>query len=60
MVNDQPYSASGRGFRLGKLGLTLTGSYLGYQVQSLFLKPEESCGGARTSTSKPRGRSARS
>jgi len=26
-----------RGFRLGKLGLTLTGSYLGYQAQNLLL-----------------------
>jgi predicted unusual protein kinase regulating ubiquinone biosynthesis (AarF/ABC1/UbiB family) len=27
----------GRGMRLGKLGLSLTGSYLGYQMQNLFL-----------------------
>lgn len=26
-----------RGLRLGKLGLSLTGSYLGYQVQNIFL-----------------------
>lgn len=30
-----------RGFRLGKLGLTLTGSYLGYQAQNLWLGEEE-------------------
>ena len=29
-----------RGLRLGRLGLTLTISYLGYQVQSLWLEPE--------------------
>jgi hypothetical protein len=33
-----------RGYRLGKLGLSLVGSYLGYQVQNIFLgetgKPE--------------------
>ena len=30
-----------RGLRLGKLGLGLTGSYLGYQVQNLFLGEEK-------------------
>ena len=30
-----------RGFRLGKLGLSLTGSYLGYQAQNLFLGQSE-------------------
>jgi predicted unusual protein kinase regulating ubiquinone biosynthesis (AarF/ABC1/UbiB family) len=30
-------SAIGRGVRVGKLGLSLTGSYLGYQLQRLFL-----------------------
>jgi predicted unusual protein kinase regulating ubiquinone biosynthesis (AarF/ABC1/UbiB family) len=33
--------ALARGFRLGKLGLTLTGSYLGYQAQNLLLGEEE-------------------
>jgi hypothetical protein len=38
MVNKPPQAgAVARGFRLGKLGLTLTGSYLGYQAQNLFL-----------------------
>jgi len=32
--------ALARGFRLGKLGLTLTGSYLGYQAQNLLLGEE--------------------
>jgi len=41
MVNDQtPGSAIGRGLRLGALGFRLTGSYLGYQLQNLFLGPE--------------------
>jgi predicted unusual protein kinase regulating ubiquinone biosynthesis (AarF/ABC1/UbiB family) len=30
-------STLGRGLKLGRLGLTLTGSYLGYQVQNLLL-----------------------
>jgi len=34
-----PSGALTRGLRLGKLGLTLTGSYLGYQVQNLWLEP---------------------
>jgi predicted unusual protein kinase regulating ubiquinone biosynthesis (AarF/ABC1/UbiB family) len=33
--------ALARGFRLGKLGLTLTGSYLGYQAQNLLLGEEQ-------------------
>jgi len=33
--------ALARGFRLGRLGLTLTGSYLGYQAQNLFLGEEQ-------------------
>jgi len=33
--------ALARGFRLGKLGLILTGSYLGYQAQNLLLGEEE-------------------
>ncbi len=38
MVNKPPQPGTlTRGFRLGKLGLTLTGSYLGYQAQNLFL-----------------------
>ena len=31
-----------RGFRLGKLGLSLTGSYLGYQAQNLLLGEDQS------------------
>jgi len=30
-----------RGLRLGKLGLSLTGSYLGYQAQNIFLSEEK-------------------
>jgi len=42
MVNKPPQTgAVARGFRLGKLGLTLPGSYLGYQVQNLFLGENE-------------------
>jgi predicted unusual protein kinase regulating ubiquinone biosynthesis (AarF/ABC1/UbiB family) len=38
MVNKPPRSgALSRGIRLGKLGLTLTGSYLGYQAQNILL-----------------------
>jgi predicted unusual protein kinase regulating ubiquinone biosynthesis (AarF/ABC1/UbiB family) len=33
----EPRSTLRRGFRLGKLGFSLTGSYLGYQVQNLIL-----------------------
>jgi len=40
LVKAPDASASGRGLRLGKLGLTLTGSYLGYQFQNLFLGEE--------------------
>jgi hypothetical protein len=31
------YGVLPRGYRLGKLGLSLAGSYLGYQVQNIFL-----------------------
>ena len=42
MVNKPPQSgALARGFRIGKLGLSLTGSYLGYQAQNLFLGESE-------------------
>jgi len=33
--------ALARGFRLGKLGLTLTGSYLGYQAQNFLLGEDQ-------------------
>src|SRR3954471_5574143 len=33
----QSRTATARGFRLGKLGLSLTGSYIAYQFQNLFL-----------------------
>jgi predicted unusual protein kinase regulating ubiquinone biosynthesis (AarF/ABC1/UbiB family) len=36
-----PKGALNRGLRLGKLGLSLTGSYLGYQAQNLFLGQDE-------------------
>ena len=36
----QSKSALGRGWYLGKLGLRLTGSYIGYQLQELFLRGE--------------------
>jgi predicted unusual protein kinase regulating ubiquinone biosynthesis (AarF/ABC1/UbiB family) len=38
--NGDPQGFFNRGFRLGKLGLSLTGSYLGYQAQNLFLGAE--------------------
>jgi predicted unusual protein kinase regulating ubiquinone biosynthesis (AarF/ABC1/UbiB family) len=41
MVKERPKGQLGRGFRIGKLGLTLTGSYLGYQFQNLFLNDQE-------------------
>ncbi len=42
MVNEElPGGAFSRGFRLGKLGVSLTGSYLGYQIQNLFLRGEK-------------------
>lgn len=42
MVNQPPRaSAFGRALRLGKLGLSLTGSYLGYQAQNLLLGQDE-------------------
>lgn len=37
---DQTNSLLGRGWHIGKLGLSLTGSYLGYQFQNLFLKAD--------------------
>ena len=41
MVSRNDFESAGRrGVRLGKLGLSLTGSYLGYQVQNLFLGAE--------------------
>ena len=40
MNDSDPQGLFGRGFRLGKLGLSLTGSYLGYQAQNLFLAGE--------------------
>jgi hypothetical protein len=36
-----PLGSVRRGFRLGKLGLSLTGSYLGYQAQNLFLGEDD-------------------
>src|SRR5690349_4416704 len=42
MVNERKTSGSmKRGFRMGKLGLSLTGSYLGYQFQNLLSGPKE-------------------
>lgn len=41
MVKKIHTGALARGFRLGKLGLTLTGSYLGYQAQNLWLGEEQ-------------------
>ncbi len=40
MVKERPKGQIGRGLRIGKLGLTLTGSYLGYQFQNLFLNEQ--------------------
>jgi predicted unusual protein kinase regulating ubiquinone biosynthesis (AarF/ABC1/UbiB family) len=37
MSGDEDKGALKRGFRLGKLGFGLAGSYLGYQAQNLFL-----------------------
>lgn len=37
MNRDGKRSTLGRGFQLGKLGLSLVGSYLGYQAQNLLL-----------------------
>jgi hypothetical protein len=36
-----PRGALNRGLRLGRLGLSLTGSYLGYQAQNLFLGQDD-------------------
>ena len=41
VAGDVPEGAFARGFRLGKLGLSLTGSYLGYQVQNLFVRGDK-------------------
>jgi predicted unusual protein kinase regulating ubiquinone biosynthesis (AarF/ABC1/UbiB family) len=42
MVNKRPKSGTlTRGLRLGKLGLSLTGSYLGYQAQNLLFGENE-------------------
>jgi hypothetical protein len=42
VVNKSPKSgALKRGFRLGKLGVSLTGSYLGYQAQNLLFGENE-------------------
>jgi predicted unusual protein kinase regulating ubiquinone biosynthesis (AarF/ABC1/UbiB family) len=42
MVNKPPQpGALGRALRLGKLGLSLTGSYLGYQAQNLLLGQDD-------------------
>jgi predicted unusual protein kinase regulating ubiquinone biosynthesis (AarF/ABC1/UbiB family) len=41
MVKQRPKGQIGRGFRIGKLGLALTGSYLGYQFQNLFVDERE-------------------
>ena len=38
---NSPLGVLGRGVRLGKLGLSLTGSYVGYQLQNLWLGDEE-------------------
>lgn len=38
---ERPAGRIGRGFRIGRLGLSLTGSYLGYQFQNLFLNARE-------------------
>lgn len=37
----QPQSVIGRGLRLGRLGLSLTGSYMGYQAQNLWFGEED-------------------
>jgi hypothetical protein len=39
--HSQPQGAIRRGFRLGKLGLALAGSYLGYQLQDAWLGEKE-------------------
>jgi hypothetical protein len=39
--NEGKNGAVGRGYRLGKLGLSLVGSYLGYQAQNLVLSETE-------------------
>ena len=37
MNSTEKRSTLGRGFQLGRLGLNLVGSYLGYQAQNLLL-----------------------
>ena len=42
MVNKPAQSGAwSRGLRLGKLGFSLTGSYLGYQAQNLLLDRDQ-------------------
>jgi predicted unusual protein kinase regulating ubiquinone biosynthesis (AarF/ABC1/UbiB family) len=49
MVNkERPKGPIGRGFRIGRLGLALTGSYLGYQFQNLFLGEQERAEGRKS------------
>ncbi|MCY2954857.1 MAG: AarF/UbiB family protein [Planctomycetota bacterium] len=40
MKNSHPNGAIGRGMRMGRLGLHVVGSYLGYQLQNLLLGSE--------------------
>ena len=53
-------SALGRGFKLGKLGLSLTGSYLGYQLQNLLRSPRPATRAVAASGKGPRARSGSS
>src|SRR6516164_8841383 len=41
MVKKRPDGVAGRGLRLSKLGLSLTGSYLAYQMQNLLLSDSQ-------------------
>jgi predicted unusual protein kinase regulating ubiquinone biosynthesis (AarF/ABC1/UbiB family) len=41
---DDKHGVVGRGFRLGKLGFSLVGSYMGYQAQNFFLGEDERAG----------------
>ncbi len=56
MVKERPSGQIGRGFRIGKLGLALTGSYLGYQFQNLFLSEHERPERRKTFNRKAAGR----
>ena len=47
-----------RGFRLGKLGLGLVGSYLSYQVQNIFWEPPGNRKGKLIFIRKPPGNCA--